>query len=579
MRPLIVAFSLALALAAAPAVPAQAETPAAKTDAQTGRGMVVAANPHATEAGVEILRQGGSAVDAAIAVEAMLGLVEPQSSGLGAGGFLAYYDAKTHAVSVYDGRETAPAGATPTMFLRPDGSPMGYIEAKNSGRSIGAPGVVDALALAHADHGALPWAKLFEPAKRAASQGFAVSPRLNALITQAANIGLKANPDTEHYFYTPQDEPLPVGFILKNPAYADTLDKIAANPRAIYEGPIAAAIAAAAQAGDNGGTLSVEDLAKYHARRLPAVCAPYRAYTVCGPPPPSAGGVMVNQALGVLSHFQFSADGAKDPHNWALFAEALRLAYADWGQHMGDDRFVAVPVRGLLSPEYLAARAALISPDHAMDKVSPGDPWPYQGGKPSRFGADATQDQHGTSHFVVVDKAGNVVSMTASVEGPFGSTRMAAGMILNNQLTDFSFRPVDATGVPAANAVAAGKAPRSSMSPTIVLGGDGQFVLATGSPGGASIIAYVAKTLVGVLDWGLTPQQAVELPNLVAGGPVVRLEQSRASPELIEGLRAFGFNVQASGGEASGLHMVLRHADGTLEAGVDPRREGAAGTP
>jgi gamma-glutamyltranspeptidase/glutathione hydrolase len=491
-----------------------------------------------------------------------------------------HYDAQTGAVAAYDGREVAPMGATPELFLTPEGQPLVFLEAKNSGLSIGVPGVVDMLALAHGELGKLAWADLFAPAERLARDGFGVSPRLNGLIGFAANAGLKAEPATAEYFFTRDGRPLPVGYKLKNPAYAETLQAIADDPRALYEGPLAAEIAAAAQAGDNGGTLSVEDMAAYHARKLEPVCAPYRAVEVCGPPPPSAGGVIVNEVMGVLARFEFSDAGANDPANWALFAEAQRLAYADWGAHIGDDRFVDVPLAGLLSDGYLDERAGLVAADGPLAQATPGDPWPWQpGGRPAPWGDDATVDAPGTSHFVIVDAEGDVVSMTASVESAFGSTRMAGGMILNNQLTDFSFFPVDRQGRPAANAVAPGKAPRSSMSPTIVLGEDGDFLLATGSPGGASIIAYTAKTLVGVLDWGLTPQQAVDLPNLVARGNSLRLEQARAAPELISGLRALGYTVEESSGETSGLHMVLKHPDGSFEAGVDPRREGTALTP
>jgi gamma-glutamyltranspeptidase/glutathione hydrolase len=569
--------ALPLALAACGADDAQDN---AAADASAHGGVVVAAHPLAVEAGVEILRAGGSAADAAVAVEAILGLVEPQSSGLGGGGFMVYYDAETQAITVYDGRETAPAGATPELFLDASGEPLPFLAAKNSGLSIGVPGVVDALALAHEDYGALPWADLFAPARKAASDGFPVSERLNSLITFAANFGLKASDATNAYFFAQDGRPLATGSTLKNPDYAASLDTIAADPRAIYEGPLAAAIAEAAQAGDNGGTLSVEDMANYHARRLEPVCTPYRGYTVCGPPPPSAGGLTVDNALGILSNFTFSDGGVDDPTNWALVAEAERLAYADWGQHIGDDRFVRVPEAGLIDPRYTAERAALITPGHAMASVAPGDPWPYDPGPPPPgYGEDTTEDTPGTSHFVIVDGDGNVVSMTATVESAFGSTRMAGGMILNNQLTDFAFVPVDRSGAPAANAPGPGKAPRSSMSPTIVLNGDGSFHFATGSPGGASIIAYTLKTIVGVLDWGLTPQQAIDLPNMVARRGAVRLEGARAAPELVDGLRAYGFDVQESAGENSGLHAVLREPDGTLVSGVDPRREGEALSP
>jgi gamma-glutamyltranspeptidase/glutathione hydrolase len=573
MRSWIIAVVLALAACERPDGGASAAGP-------TDEGLVVAAHPLASEAGVEILRAGGSAVDAAVAVEAVLGLVEPQSSGLGGGGFLLHYDSETRTITAYDGREVAPMAATPELFLDASGEPLPFLAAKNSGLSIGVPGVVDMLALAHEDHGRLPWAELFEPARRHASEGFAVTPRLNGLIAFAANFGLKASPATERYFFTSQERPLPVGAILRNPAYAETVTAIAVDPRALYEGPLAAAIVEAAQAGADGGALSLDDLARYEARKLDPICAPYRAYTVCGPPLPSAGAVSVNEIMGVLAHFEFDAAGADAPSNWALFADAQRLAYADWGAHIGDDRFVAVPLHGLLSPEYLAARAAEVAAARPLADARPGDPWAFEpGASPTRHGADATHDAPGTSHFVVVDAEGDVVAMTASVESAFGSTRMAGGMILNNQLTDFSFRPVDRAGAPAANAVAPGKAPRSSMSPTIVLDADGGFLFATGSPGGASIIAYTAKTLIGVLDWGLTPQQAVDLPNLVARGDTVRVESARALPGMIDALRALGYDVQESAGETSGLHAVLRRPDGTFEAGVDPRREGVALVP
>jgi gamma-glutamyltranspeptidase/glutathione hydrolase len=571
----MIASALALTACAASETAAQ---PDGDSSDNPSAGLVVAAHPLASEAGAEILRAGGSAVDAAVAVEAVLTLVEPQSSGLGGGAFMVHYDAETGAVTAYDGREVAPAGATPDMFLDA-GSPLGFLEAKNSGLSIGVPGVVDMLALAHADLGKLAWADLFAPATKLARDGFAVTPRLNMRIQQLAGAGLRESPPAARTYFTEDGEPLSVGATLKNPEYADALAAIAADPRALYEGPLAAAIVEAAQAGPNGGTLSLDDMSRYRARKLEPICAPYRVYTICGPALPSSGGVVVNEIMGVLSNFEFSPDGPADPANWALFAEAQRLGYADWGRHIGDDRFVPVPLAGLLSPDYLAGRAALISRDRAMDAAPPGDPWAFEPDDArARMGEDATADVPGTSHFVIVDAEGDVVAMTASVEGAFGSTRMAGGMILNNQLTDFSFRPTDQTGAPAANAVAPGKAPRSSMSPTIVLDANGDFYFATGSPGGSSIIAYVTKTLVGVLDWGLSPQEAVDLPNVVARGGV-RVESSRAPAGLIEGLRSYGQDVQEVAGENSAAHAVLRRPDGSLEPGVDPRGEGVAVRP
>jgi len=436
------------------------------------------------------------------------------------------------------------------------------------------------LALAHADHGVLAWADLFEPAYEHAVNGFSVSPRLNGLIKFAANYGLQASPGTGSYFFDGAGQPLAVGATLKNPEYADTVRAIGADPRALYEGPLAAAIVETVAREPRAGTLSLEDLAGYHARRLEPVCVTYRTAQVCGAPPPSSGGVAVGEILAILENFEFSAQGANDNANWALFVEAQRLAYADRDKWIGDDRFVAAPIAGMLHQDYAELRANVISRTRAMTTVEAGDPWPFDPNSvPSGVGEDASEDAPGTSHFVIVDAAGNVVSMTTTVESAFGSTRMVGGMLLNNQLTDFSFQPVDADGRPAANAVGPGKAPRSSMSPTLVLDSDGAFLLATGSPGGSSIIAYTAKSLIGVLDWGLTPQQAIDLPNVVARGDVVRVESSRALPGLVDALRAYGLEVQESAGETSGLHSVLRLEDGSLLGGADPRREGVVATP
>lgn len=541
-------------------------------------GMVVTANPHASKVGADILRAGGSAVDAAIAIEAVLSLVEPQSSGLAGGAFMVHFNNKSNEVVVYDGRETAPAKATAKMFLKDDGDSIGFLNAKNSGVSTGVPGVIAMLALAHADHGKLPWGAHFDRAKQLAVDGFEVSPRLNSLIERFGKYipdTLDKGPvDAHGYFFDEAGEPLKVGAIRTNPAYATTLTEIAKTPESFYQGEIAKQIIAQTSQAPRAGALSPEDLANYRALKRPALCAPYRGKTLCGPPPASSW-VAVGEIVGLLEHGPaFSELGASDPQNWAIFTQAQRLAYADRDQYVGDSLFVDVPIRGLLNSDYLSERAKLIDTDSASEAVDPGDPWVYEQAKKVAYGTDATNDIAGTTHFVVVDGDGNVVSMTASVESIFGSTRMAGGMFLNNQLTDFSFQPVDDNGKPIANRVEPGKRPRSSMSPTIVLDQDGEFLMATGSPGGNSIIAYTAKTLVGVLDWNLSPQQAVELPNLVARQGKVRIEKERAAPELIDGLREFGFNVHESAGENSGLSVILRKADGTLEGGVDPRREG-----
>jgi gamma-glutamyltranspeptidase/glutathione hydrolase len=556
------------------------ETP---TQQQKSPGMVVTANPHATEAGLEILRAGGSAVDAAIAIEAVLSLVEPQSSGLAGGGFMVHFDASENAISVFDGRETAPAAATADMFLNADNKPMRFLDAKNSGLSTGVPGMLAMLSLAHEDQGSLEWGLLFKRAAQLAEDGFNISPRLHGMLQRYGKYipdTLEKGPtDAHEYFFDDKGQPHPVGYLLKNPDYVNTLKLVAADVSAFYKGPIATQIVEMVQRSPRAGRLTVEDIAAYKAVKHQALCQPYRNVQVCGAPPPSSW-VAVGMILGILENSHgFSEKGAADPMNWALFAQAQQLAYADRDQYVADTNQVDVPLQGLLHPDYLAKRAALISKDSAMTSISAGDPWKYDTTTSTQVnGIDATQDVHGTTHFVIVDAQGDVVSMTATVESIFGTTRMVGGMFLNNELTDFSFRHTDDEGLPIANAVAPNKKPRSSMSPTIVLDNDGQFLMATGSPGGNNIIAYTAKTLVGVFDWGLSPQQAVDLPNLVARGEKVRLEKDTTPDSLIQALRDFGLNVDASQGENSGLSVILRKPDGTLEGAADKRREGVIGT-
>lgn len=549
--------------------------------AGAGEAMVVTANPLATEAGAAVLKAGGSAVDAAVAIEAVLSLVEPQSSGLGGGAFMTYFERATQTIIIYDGRETAPAGAHSDMFLDADGEPYGYLEAKNSGLSIGVPGAVALLASAHEDHGKLPWAGLFDRARSLATEGFDVSPRLRSFFTL---YGGRLIPRTAeegpleayNYFFDERGE---LRERLTNPAYARTLEAISADPGNFYRGPIAEAIAAAAQRPPRAGSLTTEDIAAYRSRKHWPLCVPYRSLTVCGPPPPSSW-VAVGMILGMLESLEFpSGDRIAD---WATFAEVQRLAYADRDHFVADDTALAVPIEGLLNRGYLAQRASLVA-KQAAERVDHGDPWAFvttnaathkQARKIAKLGRDTTIEHAGTTHFVVVDKAGNAVSMTATVESIFGSTRMAGGMFLNNQLTDFAKAPRDASGALVANHPAAGKRPRSSMSPTIALNANGDFYLATGSPGGSSIIAYTAKSLVGMIDWKLTPQEAVNLPNVVARGDRVRIESARADAAMIQAMRDHGFQVRESEGENSGLSVVLRRADGQLEGGVDPRREG-----
>lgn len=542
------------------------------------KAMVVTANPLASQAGADVLRAGGSAVDAAIAIEAVLSLVEPQSSGLAGGGFMVHFDGQTKEVSIYDGRETAPAKINPTQFLTPEGKSIGFLNAKNSGLSTGVPGIVAMLKLAHDDHGALPWGPHFDAAKQLATDGFAVSPRLHGMIKRFGKYIPKTADqgptDAYRYFFDENDEPLAVGAIRDNPEYAKTLSLIAADPDSFYRGKIAQKIVEQTSKLPRAGALSLDDMAEYQAQKKVAVCSPYKGRKLCGPPPPSSW-LAVGQIMGLLEAGKgFEAGGDQSPDNWVAFAEAQRLAYADRDQFVGDAEFVKVPTQGLLSPSYWRQRVNQAGPKLAGEALSAGDPWAYEPREKVAYGADQTNDVAGTTHFVVIDADGDVVSLTASVESIFGSTRMAGGMFLNNQLTDFSFREKGSDGKLIANRVEANKRPRSSMSPTLVLDENDEFLMATGSPGGNSIIAYTAKTLVGVLDWGLTPQQAVALPNLVARGSKVRIEKDRATPELIDGLKQFGYNVNESAGENSGLSVIYRDKNGQLQGGVDPRREG-----
>ena len=542
------------------------------------KGMVVTANPHATKAGADILRAGGSAVDAAIAIEAVLTLVEPQSSGLAGGAYMVHFHNADNVLTVYDGRETAPTSATETMFLNSEGESIGFLNAKNSGLSTGVPGVISMFEMAHQDHGKLPWGMHFDRAKHLANNGFEVSPRLKSIIDRFGKYipkTIEQGPiDASQYFFDAKGKALEVGDIRTNKAYAKTLELLARSPKEFYQGEIAEQIVQQVAQAPRAGGLSLQDMANYKAKKRQALCSPYKQKTLCGPLP-SSSWVAVGEIMGLIEHAPaFSSGGALDAYNWSIFAEAQRLAYADRDQYVADSDFVSVPLQGMLNKNYLQKRAQLIKPQQAITTISAGDPWAYQGSKKVAYGHDGTVDMAGTTHFVVVDKDGDVVSMTASVESIFGSTRMAGGMFLNNQLTDFAFKPKDANGRDVVNKVEHNKRPRSSMSPTIILDQDGEFLMATGSPGGNSIIAYTTKTLLGVFDWNLSPQAAIELPNMVARNNKVRIEKSRASDELIAGLKKAGFNVHESAGENSGLSMVLKHADGRLEGGVDPRREG-----
>lgn len=544
--------------------PAVTATPTAAAGSPAARGPVVgAANPLAAEAGMAVLRRGGSAVDAAVAIQAVLGLVEPQSSGLGGGAFLMHYDAATGAVTAFDGRERAPSAATPELFFE-DGGPLGFRDAVLSGRSTGAPGAVAMLAMAHGRHGRLDWSTLFGDAERLADEGFRISPRLAGMIASSAP---QASTDwARAYFSGPDGQRLEAGDTLRNPAYAATVRAIARQgPDAFYGGEIARQIIETVQAGDRPGALSLGDLAAYEPVAREPICREWRLYVVCVPPPPSSG-LAVLQLLMMAEYVPEVSGGPDDADAWTAFAQLQRLMYADRDRYVGDADFVQVPVAGLLDPAYVAGRAALAS--GLTGAAEPGLPPGFQ-----TRAADATAEPAGTSHFVVVDAAGNAVSMTTTVESIFGSGRMAAGFFLNNQLTDFSFTPADAEGNPSANAVAANKRPRSSMTPVIILDREGRFVGAVGSPGGTSILAYVAKALIGTLAWNLSMQDAIDLPNLVARGDSFGADTEMFSPALRAELAAAGIELRPNASENSGLHGVLWR-DGRWDAGADPRREG-----
>ena len=533
------------------------------------QALVSAANPAAVEAGLEVLRQGGSAIDAAVAVQAMLGLVEPQSSGIGGGAFILHYDAATGDIDAWNGRETAPAGATPDMFLDDAGRPLPRGEAMLSGRATGAPGAVAALALAHAEHGRLPWNRLFDSAIETAEAGFEVTPRLAEHIH--GTFPQASAPDVKAYFSRPDGSPMQVGDRLFNPAYAAVLRRIAEEgPEALQRGPVAEAIVARTTAAPLGGTMTLEDLAGYRAEAVEPVCGPYRVYVICTVPPPSSGAALL-QVMALLDRTDVAGRGADDPVAWVRFAEASRLMYADRDRYFGDPAFVDVPVAGLLDPAYLDARAALIG-----DSAAPVAP--SHGTLPGVTvpGPDATAEPGGTTHFVVVDFDGNVASITSTVESYFGSGRMVEGFFLNNQMTDFSFSPTDRDGSPAANAVAGGKRPRSSMAPAIVLDREGQVVAALGSPGGNAILAYNAKSLLGLLGWGMPLQDAFALPNLLARGASFNGEADKLPEALREELARRGVEVRSGSGEASGLHGMTIGPDGRLTGAADPRREGVA---
>lgn len=563
-------FALVLGACASASAPVSAPE-----HAGGGEAMVTAANPHAVEAAVEILRAGGSAVDAAIAAEMVLGLVEPQSSGIGGGGFLIHYDGASEDIIAYDGRERAPAGATATMFLDESGAPLPFLRAQTSGRAIGAPSLVAMLKMAHEDHGRMPWSQLFEPAIRLAENGFEMSPRMARILAAYADRGrLRQDPAARAYLFDGRGRPHGAGFLIRNPQYAATLRAIAAQgPRALSEGPIAESIVAAARREPLAGSLTLADLQAVAPRRLEPVCAAYRVYRVCTAGPPSSA----NATLAILGLYQRARpepDGPDNADDWAAFLWASRLAYADRDHYMADDQFVPVPTRELVAPAYLDQRARLIDLAHAPASVEPGIP---AGRELFEYWGRAQSNDAGTSHVSIVDQWGNAVSMTATVESAFGSHRMVGGFFLNNQLTDFSFQPT-LNGHPVANAVEPRKAPRSSMSPLIITDRNGELVLVIGSPGGSSIIGYVARATIGILDWRLSPQQAIDLSNMTARSSPVNIEPERAPAGIVAALEQRGWTFRVTSAlEDSGLHAILVTDQG-LVGGADPRREGVVGT-
>jgi gamma-glutamyltranspeptidase / glutathione hydrolase len=579
--PIRAATSAALAACAAvlaAGADAQTTAPAVRADTQ----MVVTANGYATDAGLEILRAGGGAVDAAIAVQLVLTLVEPQSSGIGGGAFMLLYDAPAGSgkpqITAYEGRETAPAAATPDMFLNENGRAASFATVGVGGLGVGVPGVMRMLESAHRKHGRLPWAELFEPAIRLAEQGFEMSPRLHALLD-----GFKRFARGEQFrrhFFDAAGEPWPVGHRVKNPEYAATLRLLASDgAEPMYSGALAVAIAKEVRENNvRPGRLTLEDLASYTAHESAPLCSPYREWRVCGPQLPSSGGVTTQQILGMLGGFEL--DELRDDPVTAihLISEASRLAFADRNLYLADPQFVDAPVAALLGERYLASRAKAISYDSALPAVAAGVPssaiaW--------RFAPSVPAERPSTSHFSIVDRTGDAVAMTTSVQGAFGSQLMVGGFILNNQLTDFEYQPED-DGKPVANRIEGGKRPLSSMAPTLVLDRRNRLRLLVGSPGGTRIIGFVAQTIVGVLDFGLDVQAAVAAPHFLAQEGPIELEDGTPLANRADALKALGHTV-ALRDLNSGLHAIAidysgngQNAKRALSSGVDPRREGVA---
>lgn len=553
------------------------EPPVEETQsAWTKGGMVAAADPRAVEAGLEVLRNGGHAVDAAIAVHTVLGLVEPQSSGIGGGAFMVVYDRASDETTVFDGRETAPSAADENLFIE-DGEVLGFIDAWQSGKSAGVPGAIALYKSAHDKYGRADWASNFGAAIDLAEAGFEVSPRLASVLASdrlRQFVRLDDHPVSAAYFY-PDGEPLAEGAVRDNPDYAETLRNVATDGiDAFYKGDIPAAIVATLAEEPRPGALSVEDIESYEVKVRPPLCGAWRDYRICSAPPPSSGGITQNAITGLYD--RLVPEGAAEPDVlMRAFVDAQRLAYADRDHYVADADFVQVPSMDLINPKYLDVRATEAFEPGVTP--TPGDPGVALGGNPmvGMWGQDPTEDAPGTTHLSIIDAEGNAVAMTATVEAAFGNSRMVNGFLLNNELTDFARQPRK-SNLPVANAPGPKKRPRSSMSPTIIFDADGEVKMVTGSPGGNSIVAYTAKTIIGVLAWDKTPQEAVALPNIIARGESVGVEVDReGGQEIADELKALGYNVQERRGENSGLHVILVTDDGLL-GGADPRREGVA---
>ena len=570
MRLWLAVLAAASTAASAQLRPSQPDNPTGTRSQQLAtakRHMVAAGHPLAVEAGLRMLDRGGSAIDAMVATQLVLNLVEPSSSGIAGGAFLLYWDARAKSLKAIDARETAPGGASQALFMK-EGTPLAFAAARSSGLSVGTPGTARLLEVAHARYGKLAWKELFAPAIELAEKGFPVSERLHR---QLGIEQLQWNDAARAYFFGPDGKPWPIGTVIRNPRFAATLRAMSEKGAdAVHTGEIARDIVAAVRSHPSaGGSLTEEDLASYRVRDVEAVCGKYRAWKVCGMPPSSSGGIAVLQTLGTLERFDLARMRPNSAQIVHLKSEAERLAFADRGRYLGDDRFVEVPVQGLVDPGYIAARSRLIAQEKSMGRAAAGVP----AGVKVAYAQDRHDEVMGTTHMNIVDRHGNAVSMTSTIEGNFGNGTMVRGFLLNNQLTDFNFVPLEG-GLLTANAVAPGKRPRSSMAPTMVFGADGRLEMLAGSPGGSLIIGYVTKALIATLDWNLDPQAAIDLPNFGSRNGPTEVEQGTALEGVQAALKSMGHEVRAIP-MTSGLQVIRRSAAG-WQGGSDPRREGVA---